>query len=122
MLRPATQSPLGTAYLSPTSELPAFEDRLKFGHHPGRGKPLPVKIRSSKVLDPQVKAVFSVHHAINGHRTRKEVIDKIANLVRTQRPDLMLLTTTSMEHRARFRSLLGELRRTQSASRPVLPK
>ena len=64
-----------------------------------------------KLEDPQVRAFFLVNPGNpTGIALSKEVIDKIANLVRTKRPDLMLLTDDvygTFVHD--FRSLLGEL-------------
>jgi aspartate 4-decarboxylase len=64
-----------------------------------------------KLEDPKVKAFFIVNPGNpTGMALSKETIGKIANLVKTKRPDLMLLTDdvygTFVDD---FRSLLGEL-------------
>ena len=64
-----------------------------------------------KLEDPKVKAFFIVNPGNpTGVALNKETIAKIANLVKTKRPDLMLLTDdvygTFVDD---FRSLLGEL-------------
>src|SRR5258705_8095436 len=64
-----------------------------------------------KLDDPAIKAFFVVNPGNpTGVALSKEVIGKIANLVKTKRPDLMLLTDDvygTFVHD--FRSLLGEL-------------
>jgi aspartate 4-decarboxylase len=64
-----------------------------------------------KLENPAVKAFFVVNPANpTGVALSKETIGKIANLVRTKRPDLMLLTDDVYGTFVRgFRSLLGEL-------------
>jgi aspartate 4-decarboxylase len=65
----------------------------------------------AKLEDPKVKAFFIVNPANpSGMAMNRETIAKIVNLVKTKRPDLMLLTDdvygTFVDD---FRSLLGEL-------------
>src|SRR4029077_12908518 len=64
-----------------------------------------------KLEDPKIKAFFLVNHGNpTGAALSKEVIAKITKLVKTKRPDLMLLTDDvygTFVHD--FRSLLGEL-------------
>ena len=64
-----------------------------------------------KLENPAIKAFFLVNPANpTGVALGKETIGKIANLVRTKRPDLMLLTDDVYGTFVRgFRSLLGEL-------------
>jgi aspartate 4-decarboxylase len=64
-----------------------------------------------KLENPAVKAFFVVNPANpTGVALSKETIGKIANLVKTKRPDLMLLTDDVYGTFVRgFRSLLGEL-------------
>src|SRR5947207_9465054 len=64
-----------------------------------------------KLEDPGIKAFFVVNPANpTGVALSKETIGKIANLVKTKRPDLMLLTDDVYGTFVRgFRSLLGEL-------------
>ena len=64
-----------------------------------------------KLEDPAIKAFFVVNPANpTGVALSKETIGKIANLVKTKRPDLMLLTDDVYGTFVRgFRSLLGEL-------------
>ena len=64
-----------------------------------------------KLEDPKIKAFFVVNPGNpTGMALSKETIDKLATLVKTKRPDLMLLTDdvygTFVQD---FRSLLGEL-------------
>ena len=68
-----------------------------------------------------MKAFFIVNPGNpTGMGMSRETIAKIVNLVKTKRPDLMLLTDdvygTFVED---FRSLLGEFRATRSASTPT---
>ncbi len=64
-----------------------------------------------KLEDPAIKAFFVVNPGNpTGVALSKETIGKIANLVKTKRPDLMLLTDDVYGTFVRgFRSLLGEL-------------
>jgi aspartate 4-decarboxylase len=64
-----------------------------------------------KLENPAIKAFFVVNPANpTGVALSKETIGKIANLVKTKRPDLMLLTDDVYGTFVRgFRSLLGEL-------------
>ena len=64
-----------------------------------------------KLEDPKIKAFFLVNPGNpTGVALSKETISKIANLVKTKRPDLMLLTDDVYgTFVPEFRSLLGEL-------------
>ncbi len=64
-----------------------------------------------KLEDPKIKAFFVVNPGNpTGMALSKETIGKIANLVKTKRPDLMLLTDDVYgTFVPEFRSLLGEL-------------
>src|SRR6201984_1100501 len=114
LLRPGDPSALGTPIFPPYLELPHLEDYwLKFvtiqAQQENRFQFTDMELK--KLEDPQVKAFFLVNPGNpTGIALSKEVTDKIANLVRTKRPDLMLLTDDvygTFVHD--FRSLLGEL-------------
>jgi aspartate 4-decarboxylase len=114
LLRPGDTIALGTPIFTPYLELPHLEDYgLKFVtiRAPQENRFQFTDTELEKLLDPQVKAFFLVNPGNpTGIALSKEVIDKIANLVRTKRPDLMLLTDDvygTFVHD--FRSLLGEL-------------
>ena len=74
-----------------------------------------------KLEDPKIKAFFVVNPGNpSGMAMSKETIAKLANLVKTKRPDLMILTDDvygTFVHG--FRSLLGSSRTTPSASIPI---
>ena len=114
LLRPGDTVALGTPIFTPYIEMTHLEDydlnvvnvrapqENRFQYTDGELK---------KLEDPKVKAFFLVNPANpTGVALSKETIGKLANLVRTKRPDLMLLTDdvygTFVED---FRSLLGEL-------------
>ena len=114
LLRPGDHIALGTPIFTPYLEIPELED---YGLHPvyidapqDNGFQF-TDAELAKLTDPRVKAFFLVNP---GNPTSvaisPEVRGKIAELVRTQRPDLMLLTddvyATFVDD---FRSLLGEL-------------
>src|SRR6185503_2170619 len=71
----------------------------------------PTDAELAKLEDPKVKAFFVVNPGNpTGVALSKETIGKIATLVKTKRPDLMLLTDDVYGTFVRgFRSLLGEL-------------
>jgi aspartate 4-decarboxylase len=114
LLRPGDTIALGTPIFTPYLELPHLED---YGLHfitiqaPQENRFQFTDAELKKLEDPKVKAFFLVNPGNpTGVAISKEVISKIANLVRTKRPDLMLLTDDvygTFVHD--FRSLLGEL-------------
>ncbi len=114
LLRPGDRIALGTPIFTPYLEIPELED---YGLDPvyvnapqANGFQF-TDIELNKLLDPGIKAFFLVNP---GNPTSvaisPEVRSKIANLVRTRRPDLMLITddvyATFIDD---FRSLMGEL-------------
>jgi aspartate 4-decarboxylase len=114
LLRPGDTIALGTPIFTPYLELPHLEDYgLKFVtiQAPQENRFQFTDTELKKLEDPRVKAFFLVNPGNpTGIALSKEVIDKIANLVRTKRPDLMLLTDDVYGTFVYdFRSLLGEL-------------
>jgi aspartate 4-decarboxylase len=114
LLRPGDTIALGTPIFTPYLELPHLEDYgLKFVtiQAPQENRFQFTDTELKKLEDPRVKAFFLVNPGNpTGIALSKEVIDKIANLVRTKRPDLMLLTDDVYgTFVPDFRSLLGEL-------------
>ena len=114
LLRPGDTIALGTPIFTPYLELPHLEDYgLKFVtiQAPQENRFQFTDTELKKLEDPHVKAFFVVNPGNpTGVALSKEVIAKIANLVKTKRPDLMLLTDDvygTFVHD--FRSLLGEL-------------
>src|SRR5213078_1679788 len=114
LLHPGDTIALGTPIFTPYLELPHLED---YGLHfitiqaPQENRFQFTDNELKKLEDPKVKAFFLVNPGNpTGVALSKEVIGKIANLVKTKRPDLMLLTDDvygTFVHD--FRSLLGEL-------------
>jgi aspartate 4-decarboxylase len=114
LLRPGDTIALGTPIFTPYIELPHLEDYgLKFitVRAPQENRFQFTDAELKKLEDPQVKAFFLVNPGNpTGIALSNEVIGKIANLVKTKRPDLMILTDDvygTFVHD--FRSLLGEL-------------
>jgi aspartate 4-decarboxylase len=114
LLRPGDTIALGTPIFTPYLELPHLEDYgLNFItiQAPQENRFQFTDTELKKLEDPKVKAFFLVNPGNpTGVAISKEVISKIANLVKTKRPDLMLLTDDvygTFVHD--FRSLLGEL-------------
>jgi aspartate 4-decarboxylase len=114
LLRPGDTIALGTPIFTPYLELPHLEDYgLNFItiQAPQGNRFQFTDTELKKLEDPKVKAFFLVNPGNpTGVAISKEVISKIANLVKTKRPDLMLLTDDvygTFVHD--FRSLLGEL-------------
>jgi aspartate 4-decarboxylase len=114
LLHPGDTIALGTPIFTPYLELPHLEDYgLKFVtiQAPQENRFQFTDTELKKLEDPKVKAFFLVNPGNpTGVAMSKEVIGKIANLVKTKRPDLMLLTDDvygTFVHD--FRSLLGEL-------------
>jgi len=114
LLCPGDTIALGTPIFTPYIELPHLEDYgLKFvtiqAPQENRFQFTDPELR--KLEDPKVKAFFVVNPGNpTGVALSKDTIIKIANLVKTKRPDLILLTDdvygTFVQD---FRSLLGEL-------------
>ena len=114
LLRPGDTIALGTPIFTPYLELPHLEDYgLKFItiQAPQENRFQFTDAELKKLEDPNVKAFFLVNPGNpTGVALSKEVIGKIANLVKTKRPDLMLLTDDVYGTFVNdFRSLLGEL-------------
>jgi aspartate 4-decarboxylase len=114
LLRPGDTIALGTPIFTPYIELPHLEDYgLEFItiQAPQENRFQFTDTELKKLENPQVKAFFLVNPGNpTGVATSKEVISKLANLVKTKRPDLILLTDDvygTFVHD--FRSLLGEL-------------
>lgn len=116
LLRPGDTIALGTPIFTPYIEMTHLEDyalnvvQIKSPQE-NRFQYTDEEIR--KLEDPKVKAFFIVNPANpSGMGMSSETIAKLTNLVRTKRPDLMLLTDDvygTFVHG--FRSLLGELPR-----------
>src|SRR3981189_2909484 len=114
LLHPGDTIALGTPIFTPYLEMTHLEDYdLKVVHvrapQENRFQYTDEEIR--KLEDPKIKAFFVVNPGNpTGMAMSKETIGKIAKLVKTKRPDLMLLTDdvygTFVQD---FRSLLGEL-------------
>src|SRR3981189_3536305 len=114
LLPPGDTIALGTPIFTPYLEMTHLEDYdLKVVHvkapQENRFQYTDEEIR--KLEDPKLKAFFVVNPGNpTGMAMSKETIGKITNLVKTKRPDLMLLTDdvygTFVDE---FRSLLGEL-------------
>jgi aspartate 4-decarboxylase len=114
LLHPGDTIALGTPIFTPYLELPHLEDYgLKFVtiQAPQENRFQFTDAELKKLEDPKVKAFFLVNPGNpTGVAISKEVIGKIANLVKTKRPDLMLLTDDVYGTFVNdFRSLLGEL-------------
>jgi aspartate 4-decarboxylase len=114
LLHPGDTIALGTPIFTPYLELPHLED---YGLHfitiqaPQENRFQFTDAELKKLEDPKVKAFFLVNPGNpTGVAISREVIGKIANLVKTKRPELMILTDDvygTFVHD--FRSLLGEL-------------
>jgi aspartate 4-decarboxylase len=114
LLHPGDTIALGTPIFTPYLELPHLEDYgLKFitVQAPQENRFQFTDTELKKLEDPKVKAFFLVNPGNpTGVAISKDVIAKIANLVKTKRPDLMLLTDDVYGTFVNdFRSLLGEL-------------
>jgi aspartate 4-decarboxylase len=114
LVHPGDTIALGTPIFTPYLELPHLEDYgLKFItiQAPQENRFQFTDAELKKLEDPKVKAFFLVNPGNpTGVAISKEVIAKIANLVKTKRPDLMLLTDDVYGTFVNdFRSLLGEL-------------
>jgi aspartate 4-decarboxylase len=105
---------LGTPIFTPYLEMTHLEDYdLKVVHvrAPQENRFQYTDDEIKKLEDPKIKAFFVVNPGNpTGMGMSKETIGKIAKLVKTKRPDLMLLTDDVYgTFVANFRSLLGEL-------------
>jgi aspartate 4-decarboxylase len=114
LLHPGDTIALGTPIFTPYLELTHLEDYdLKVVHvrAPQENRFQYTDEELKKLEDPNIKAFFIVNPGNpSGMGIDKETIGKIAKLVKTKRPDLMLLTDDvygTFVHD--FRSLLGEL-------------
>jgi aspartate 4-decarboxylase len=114
LLRAGDTIALGTPIFTPYLELPHLEDfGLEFItiQAPQENRFQFTDGELKKLEDPRVKAFFVVNPGNpTGVALSNEVIGKIANLVNTKRPDLIVLTDDvygTFVHD--FRSLLGEL-------------
>jgi len=114
LLRSGDTIALGTPIFTPYLEMPHLED---YDLHyvtiqaPQGNRFQFTDAEIKKLEDPEIKAFFLVNPGNpTGVALSKDTIGKIANLVKTKRPDLMLLTDdvygTFVQD---FRSLLGEL-------------
>jgi aspartate 4-decarboxylase len=114
LLRSGDTIALGTPIFTPYLEMPHLEDyELHYVtiQAPQENRFQFTDAEIKKLEDPKIKAFFLVNPGNpTGVALSKETISKIANLVKTKRPDLMLLTDdvygTFVQD---FRSLLGEL-------------
>jgi aspartate 4-decarboxylase len=114
LLHPGDTIALGTPIFTPYLEMTHLEDYdLKVVHvkAPQENRFQYTDEEIGKLEDPKIKAFFIVNPGNpTGMAMSKETIGKITKLVKTKRPDLMLLTDdvygTFVDD---FRSLLGEL-------------
>ena len=114
LLHPGDTIALGTPIFTPYLEMTHLEDYdLKVVHikAPQENRFQYTDAEINKLEDPNIKAFFVVNPGNpTGMGMSKETLAKITTLVKTKRPDLMLLTDdvygTFVED---FRSLLGEL-------------
>jgi aspartate 4-decarboxylase len=114
LLRPGDTIALGTPIFTPYIEMPHLEDyalNVVNIAAPQENRFQFTDSELKKLEDPKIKAFFVVNPGNpSGMALSKEVIGKLATLVKTKRPDLILLTDdvygTFIND---FRSLLGEL-------------
>jgi len=114
LLHPGDTVALGTPIFTPYIEMTHLEDydlNVVNIHAPQENRFQYTDSELKKLEDPKVKAFFVVNPGNpTGVAMSKETIGKIANLVKTKRPDLMILTDdvygTFVQD---FRSLLAEL-------------
>ena len=114
LLKPGDTIALGTPIFTPYLEMTHLEDYdLNVVHiqAPQENRFQFTDAELKKLEDPKIKAFFVVNPGNpTGVALSKETIGKIANLVKTKRPDLMLLTDDVYgTFVTGFRSLLGEL-------------
>jgi aspartate 4-decarboxylase len=114
LLRPGDTIALGTPIFTPYLELPQLEDyalNVVTIQAPQENRFQFTDTELKKLEDPKIKAFFLCNPGNpTGVALSKDTMAKLANLVKTKRPDLMLLTDdvygTFVQD---FRSLLGEL-------------
>ncbi len=114
LLHPGDTIALGTPIFTPYIEMTHLEDyALKVVNiaAPQENRFQFTDAEIKKLEDPKIKAFFVVNPGNpTGMALSKETIGKIAKLVKTKRPDLMLLTDDVYgTFVPEFRSLLGEL-------------
>jgi aspartate 4-decarboxylase len=114
LLHPGDTIALGTPIFTPYIEMTHLEDYdLKVVNiaAPQENRFQFTDAELKKLEDPKIKAFFVVNPGNpTGVALSRETIGKIANLVKTKRPDLMLLTDDVYgTFIPEFRSLLGEL-------------
>lgn len=114
LLRPGDTIALGTPIFTPYIEMTHLEDyalNVVNIQAPQENRFQFTDAELSKLEDPKIKAFFVVNPGNpTGVAMNKDTVGKIANLVRTKRPDLMLLTDDVYgTFVPEFRSLLGEL-------------
>ncbi|HZR27711.1 MAG TPA: aspartate 4-decarboxylase [Terriglobales bacterium] len=114
LLRPGDTIALGTPIFTPYIEMPHLEDyalNVVNIHAPQENRFQFTDMELKKLEDPKIKAFFLVNPGNpTGVALSEETIAKIANLVKTKRRDLMLLTDDVYgTFVPEFRSLLGEL-------------
>ena len=106
----ALSTPIFTPYLEMT-HLEDYDLKMVTIASPQENRFQPTDEEIKKLEDPKIKAFFVVNPGNpTGMALSAESIAKIANLVKTKRPDLMLLTDDVYgTFVPGFRSLLGEL-------------
>jgi aspartate 4-decarboxylase len=114
LLRPGDTIALGTPIFTPYIEMPHLEDyalNVVNIQAPQENRFQFTDAELKKLEDPTIKAFFLVNPGNpTGVALSKDTISKLANLVKTKRPDLMLLTDDVYGTLVPdFRSLLGEL-------------
>lgn len=114
LLRPGDTIALGTPIFTPYIEMTHLEDyalNVVNVHAPQENRFQFTDSELMKLEDPKIKAFFVVNPGNpTGVAMSKETIAKLANLVKSKRPDLMLLTDDVYgTFVPEFRSLLGEL-------------
>jgi aspartate 4-decarboxylase len=114
LLRPGDTIALGTPIFTPYIEMTHLEDyalNVVNVHAPQENRFQFTDSELKKLEDPKIKAFFVVNPGNpTGVAMSKETIAKLANLVKSKRPDLMLLTDDVYgTFVPEFRSLLGEL-------------
>ena len=114
LLRPGDTIALGTPIFTPYIEMTHLEDyalNVVNIEAPQENRFQFTDAELGKLEDPKIKAFFVVNPGNpTGVALSKETIAKIAKLVRTKRPDLMVLTDDVYgTFVPEFRSLLGEL-------------
>jgi aspartate 4-decarboxylase len=114
LLLPGDTIALGTPIFTPYLEMTHLEDydlKMVTIRSPQENRFQPTDDEIKKLEDPKIKAFFVVNPGNpTGMALSAESIAKIANLVKTKRPDLILLTDDVYgTFVPGFRSLLGEL-------------